>query len=54
MWLNWGNYMSKENKFITSFFHGKPEDGEEVKIHIDTFLKTIPNLNKVVTASSLI
>ena len=54
MWLNWGNYMSKENKFITSFFHGKPEDGEEVKIHIDSFLKTIPKLNKVVTASSLI
>ncbi len=54
MWLNWGNYMSRENKFVTSFFHGKPEDGEEAKNHIDTFLKSLPKLNKVVTASSLV
>ena len=54
MWLNWGKYMSNNNHFITSFFHGKPEDGEEVKIHIDSFLESINNLNKVVTASSLI
>ena len=54
MWLNWGKYMSKDNYFITSFFHGKPEDGEEVKIHIDSFLKSVDKLNKVVTASSLV
>ena len=54
MWLNWGEYMSSENNFITSFFHGKPEDGEEVKIHIDLFLKSVGRLEKVVTASSLI
>ena len=46
--------MSRENQFITTFFHGKPEDGEEVKIHIEDFLKSIPRLNKVVTASSLV
>ncbi len=54
MWLNWGKYMSKENHFITSFFHGKPEDGEEMKIHIDLFLESIERLERVVTASSLI
>ena len=54
MWLNWGKYMSQDNHFITSFFHGKPEDGEEVKIHIDSFLKSVDKLDKVVTASSLV
>ena len=54
MWLNWGKYMSDENKYITSFFHGKPEDGEEVKIHIDLFLESLERLDKVITASSLV
>ncbi len=54
MWLNWEKYMSKDNHFITSFFHGKPEDGEEVKIHINSFLESVERLEKVVTASSLI
>ena len=47
MWLNWGKYMSNENKFITSFFHGKPEDGEEVKNHIDLFLESVERLKKL-------
>jgi len=54
MWLDWGKYMADENRFITSFFHGKPEDGEEVKIHIDLFLDSVERLEKVITASSLI
>ncbi len=54
MWLNWGKYMAKENLYITSFFHGKPEDGEDVKIHIDLFLDSVKRLKKVVTASTLI
>ena len=54
MWLNWGKYMAKENLYITSFFHGKPEDGEDVKIHIDLFLDSVKRLEKVVTASTLI
>ncbi len=54
MWLNWGKYMSSDNQFITSFFHGKPSDGEDVKIHINLFLESVERLEKVVTASSLI
>jgi len=54
MWLNWGQHMSKENKFITSFFHGKPEDGDDVRKHIDQFLKSVPRLSKIITASTLI
>tara|TARA_Y100000589_G_scaffold303673_1_gene316246 strand:+ start:1288 stop:2403 length:1116 start_codon:yes stop_codon:yes gene_type:complete len=54
MWLNWGEHMSKNNRFISTFFHGKPEDGEDVKIHIKEFLKSLPRLSKVVTASTLV
>lgn len=54
MWLNWSNSISKDNQYITSFFHGKQEDGEEVRVHIDLFLKSLDKLKKVVTASSLV
>ena len=54
MWLNWGEHMSKDNHFISTFFHGKPNDGEDVKIHINQFLKSVPRLSKVITASSIV
>ena len=54
MWLNWGEHMSKDNYFISTFFHGKPSDGDEVKIHCDQFLKSIPRLSKVITASTIV
>lgn len=54
MWLNWGKHMSTKNQYITSFFHGKPEDGEDVKTHLNLFLESVERLEKVVTASSLI
>ena len=54
MWLNWGKHMSKDNYFISTFFHGKPSDSDEVKIHCDQFLKSIPLLSKVITSSSIV
>ena len=54
MWLKWGNHMSRSNQFITSFFHGKPEDGPDVERHIDEFLKSVPSLTKVVTGAGII
>ncbi|MBO8230563.1 hypothetical protein CU313_06970 [Prochlorococcus marinus str. MU1404] len=54
MWLNWGSHMSKDNYFISTFFHGKPSDGDEVKYHIERFLKSVPRLQKVITASTIV
>ena len=54
MWLNWGKHMSKDNYFISTFFHGKHSDGDEVKMHIESFLESTPRLSKVITASSLV
>jgi len=54
MWLNWGEHMSKDNYFISTFFHGKPSDGDEAKIHCDQFIKSVPRLSKVITSSSIV
>ncbi len=54
MWLAWGRHMSGSNRYVTSFFHGKPEDGPEVASHIDQFLASVPALAKVITGAGLI
>lgn len=53
MWLTWGGHMSRTNRFVVSFFHGKPEDGPDVARHIDAFLASTPRLSKIVTASRI-
>lgn len=54
MWLVWGRHMSKTNRYVTSFFHGKREDGSEVSRHIDEFLDSVPRLARIVTGAGLI
>ncbi len=54
MWLTWGSHMARSNRFVTSFFHGKPEDGPDVARHIDMFVKSVPQLSKIVTGASLV
>lgn len=53
MWLTWGRLLSKQNRNVVSFFHGKPEDGVDVARHIDCFLESVPRLSMVVTAAGL-
>ncbi len=54
MWLSWGHAMSPSNRYVTSFFHGKPEDGPDIARHIDDFLASVPRLSCIVTAASLV
>lgn len=54
MWLTWGSHMSRTNRYVTSFFHGKREDGPEVSRHIDEFLDSVPRLARIVTGAGLI
>ena len=54
MWLMWGAAMSRSNRFVVSFFHGKREDGADVARHIDAFLASVPRLSRIVTAASLV
>lgn len=53
-WLMWGNSMSRSNRFVTSFFHGRPEDGEDYARLIDQFLASVPRLSKIVTGAGII
>lgn len=54
MWLSWGPAMSAANRYVTSFLHGKPEDGPKVARHIDAFIKSVPRLSRIVTAAGLV
>jgi len=54
MWLSWGPAMSGANRYVTSFFHGKPEDGPDVARHIDEFLASVPRLSRIVTANRIV
>ena len=54
MWVDWYKFLPKKNKYIVSFFHGKPSDGYEVKRHIDEFISSKDYLFKVITASSIV
>lgn len=54
MWLTWGRHMSRSNRYVVSFFHGKHEDGPEVSRHIDQFLRSVPRLGTIITGASLI
>lgn len=54
MWLAWGGAMGRSNRYVTSFFHGKPEDGPDVARHIEAMLASVPRLDRIVTAASLV
>jgi len=54
MWLSWGRAMGRSNRYVTSFFHGKREDGPEVARHIDQFLASASRLARIVVSNSLV
>lgn len=54
MWISWGPHLSRSNRFVTSFFHGKPEDGPEVARHIERFLASVPRLHRIVASNGLL
>jgi glycosyltransferase involved in cell wall biosynthesis len=54
MWVDWAPHLSRTNQPVVSFFHGKPEDGPTVEKHIDRFLKTEPQLRRIVASASVV
>lgn len=54
MWVDWCKNLPRNNHYIVSFFHGKAEDGEDVKLHISQFLKTVPLLTTIIVSSSIV
>ena len=53
-WVEWSPFLSPRCRFVSTFFHGKPEDGPQVARHIDRFLATAPKLDAVVASSSIL
>jgi glycosyltransferase involved in cell wall biosynthesis len=54
MWLAWGSAMGRSNRYVTSFFHGKREDGPAIARHIDAFLAGVPQLDRIVTGAGIV
>lgn len=53
-WVEWGRYLSPNCRFVSTFFHGKPEDGPAVAHHIDAFLASVPRLSRIVASATLV
>jgi glycosyltransferase involved in cell wall biosynthesis len=53
MWLESRHTLSKRTKSVVSFFHGKPEDGPEVAMHIDRFLSVSNLAQKIIVPNSI-
>jgi len=53
-WLTWGSALSRSNRFVATFFHGKREDDQAMAKHVDAFMASLPRLEKVVTAAALV
>jgi glycosyltransferase involved in cell wall biosynthesis len=54
MWTAWERFMGSSNRYVTSFFHGKPEDGPDIARHIDHFLRSVPKLGRIVVSNGLL
>lgn len=53
-WVEWAPFLSPRCRFVSTFFHGKPEDGPDVARHIDRFMAALPKLDKVVCSASIV
>ncbi|MDI1345181.1 MAG: glycosyltransferase family 4 protein [Pseudolabrys sp.] len=53
-WVEWGRYLSPDCRFVSTFFHGKPDDGPQVARHIDAFLASTPRLSRIVASATLV
>ena len=54
MWVDWAPHLSRTNRPVVSFFHGKPEDGPTVEKHIERFLKTESQLRRIVASAGVV
>jgi len=54
MWTAWQGFMGPSNRYVTSFFHGKREDGADIDRHIDQFLASVPKLGRIVASNGIL
>ena len=51
MWTSWCDYILTSNTVIVSYFHGKPEDDDFTKNHIQKLLSSQNKINLIITSS---
>jgi glycosyltransferase involved in cell wall biosynthesis len=53
-WLAWRKVLSPRCRMVTTFFHGKREDGKDVSDHIDQFLESVPQIDRIVASAGIV
>ncbi len=53
MWTEWRRHMAPSNRYLVTFFHGKPEDGPVAARNLESLLESLPQLERVITAASI-
>jgi glycosyltransferase involved in cell wall biosynthesis len=53
-WVAWNRHLSSRCRFVSTFFHGKVEDGPDVERHIDDFIASAPRLDRIVASASIV
>lgn len=53
-WQSWAAALPHNNRYVVSYFHGKPEDGPEMARHVDFVLANHARIDRIVTAAGLV
>lgn len=53
-WIDWNDHISPKCRTVSTFFHGKPDDGDAVTRHIEHFMATLPRLDKIICSASIV
>ena len=53
-WVEWGRHLSPRCRFVTTFFHSKPEDGPDAARHVEAFVASAPRLDRIVASASIV
>jgi len=53
-WVDWAPHLVDACRKVTTFLHGKPEDGPTAAAHIDRFLASMGKVDRVVCSASLV
>jgi glycosyltransferase involved in cell wall biosynthesis len=53
-WVDWSRLVSPRCRTVSTFFHGKPDDGDAVARHIERFMAALPRLDRVICSASIV
>ncbi len=54
LWEIWHKHLSRKNRVVVSYFHGKPEDSLRMAEHVEVFLKNINLIDYIIVANSMV